>query len=57
MTKLGTATMTNRGRTVTNRANTPVENRYKHFRYVVTTATKLDILMVANVEGSVAMSI
>ena len=54
-TEVAIATMSNRGRDVLNRANTPKKYRTPLFRYTVTTATKLDMLLIVEVEGSRAM--
>ena len=47
--------MTNRGREMMNRENVPEEYRYVLFKYAVTTATKLDMLLVVKIDGSTAM--
>ena len=49
------ATMANRGRDILDRANVPEKYRTPLFRYAVTTATKLDMLLIVEVEGSRAM--
>ena len=54
-TEVEIATMANRGRDIMNRANVPDKYRTPLFRYAVTTATKLDMLLIVDVEGSRAM--
>ena len=44
--------MANRGRVVMNRLNLPEKYRIPLFKYTVTTATKLDMLLIVEVEGS-----
>ena len=47
--------MANRGRAMMNRANVPEKYRYVLFKYAVTTATKLDMLLVVEIDDSTAM--
>ena len=54
-TEVAIATMSNRGRAMMNRANVPEKYRYVLFKYAVTTATKLDMLLVVEIDGSTAM--
>ena len=49
------ATMANRGRAMMNRSNVSEKFRTQLFQYAVITATKLDMLLVVEVEGSHAM--
>ena len=51
-TKIAISTMVNRGRAILNRANVPEKCRAPLFRYAVTTATKFDLLLIVEFEGS-----
>ena len=48
-------TMANRGKDMMNRLNLPEQFRTKLFQYAVIMTTKLDMLMIVEVEGSRAM--
>ena len=52
LTEVAIVMMANRGRAILNRANVPEKYRTPLFRYVVTTATKLDMLLIVEVEWS-----
>ena len=50
-TEVAIATMTNRGKDMRTRSGIPEKCRIPPFKYAVTTATKLDILLIVEVEG------
>ena len=54
-TEVVTATIANRGRSIMNRGNVPGRYRYVLFNDVVTTATKLDMLLMVQSDGSMTM--
>ena len=51
LAELKLASIANRGRAMMNRAHIPLELRYHLFRYAATTATKLDMLVVVEIDG------
>ena len=44
--------MANRGRDILNRVNVPEKYHTPLFRYILTTATKFDMVLIVEVEGS-----